>query len=234
MLSLPIGFVFTIAIVYFSLEGGSISTYVNSHSLVLVFAGTVAIFIMSTPFDTIRRLVTALRELFSSPRKVEHFRGEFEELNQSRSTSIPSNNELIRYATDLWSSGVQPELFVVLVLQKREELERANNDVIQSLRNLAKYPPVLGMTGTVMGLVTMFSNLGSNQTTIGPALAFAMTATFWGLITANCLVTPLADHLHVKQLQREKLYGGIYQILMLIHRGEASVLIRNEVDEHVA
>ncbi|MBC7662110.1 MAG: MotA/TolQ/ExbB proton channel family protein [Chitinophagaceae bacterium] len=97
-------------------------------------------------------------------------------------------------------------------------------------RNLAKYPPALGMTGTVMGLVSLFSILGdNNKTALGPALALAITATFFGLILSNCFVTPLADHLHIKHMQDEKVYTGVYQILILINRNEPARLISDEV-----
>jgi hypothetical protein len=43
-----------------------------------------------------------------------------------------------------------------------------------------------------------------------------------------------ADHLHIKHLQDEKLYTSLYQILILINRGEAAALVVDEVTSRAA
>lgn len=233
--TLPIGFLLTIAVVFFSMNGNSWPLYFNAHALIIVLGGTLTILLMSSPGETLRNLFSAIVELFHRSQKLDHFRDEFNELMQKRSLRVNSRNALINYAAELWAQGVEPELFIVLVSQRRDELERGYVNAVQALRNLAKYPPALGMIGTVMGLVSLFSVLGAeNKGILGPSLALAMTATFFGLIVANCLVTPLADHLHIKHLQNEKLYTGVYQILILINRGEASALVNDEVQGRAA
>jgi chemotaxis protein MotA len=98
------------------------------------------------------------------------------------------------------------------------------------MRNLSKYPPSLGMIGTVIGLVTLFSNLTpENQKNVGPSLALAMTATFYGLLLANGLLMPLADRLYVRHLAQVQLDEQVYRILILIHRNEAEAMISEEV-----
>ncbi len=233
--TLPIGFITTLAVVWLSLGDASLKLYLNAHAIIIVFGGTLTILIMSSPYDALRNLVSATKELFQRGQRVEHFQEQFRELMQKRSLAEKSRNQLVNYAAELWEQGIEPELFIVLLSQKREELERGYIDAVQMLRNLAKYPPALGMTGTVMGLVSLFSVLGVNdKAALGPSLALAMTATFFGLVVANCLITPLADHLHVKHLQNEKLYTDIYQILILVNRNEAPSLISDEVKARAA
>jgi chemotaxis protein MotA len=234
MTTLPLGFFLTCLVIYLSVKNESFSLYFNTHALVIVLGGTVTILIMSSPAQTLRNLLYAIGDLFRPQHKIESFKNDFVELSKSKMLRNMSRNRLINYAVELWSQGVEPELFIVLISQRREELERAHIDAVQVLRNLAKYPPALGMTGTVMGLVSLFSILGKSQEALGSSLALAMTATFFGLIMANCVITPLADHLHIKHMQNEKLYTGIYQILILINRGEASSLISDEVSGRAA
>ncbi len=230
MRTLPIGFFLTAVIVYLSMQSGSWSMYFNQHAITVVLGGTITILIMSSPWSALKNLGRAIFEVFGKPQNIQDYRTEFQSLMKNRSLSAPSKNELIHYAQELWEQGVDPELFIVLVSQRREELERGYIDAVQALRNLAKYPPALGMLGTVMGLVSLFSVLGNdNKNTLGPSLGLAMTATFFGLVVANCIVSPLADHLHVKHMQNEKMYTGIYQVLILINRGEASTLVDDEV-----
>lgn len=234
MRTLPMGFILILLVIYQSMGKESLALYVNAHALGIVIGGTLAILIMSSPWDALRKLALSILDLFKAPQRLEHLGGDIQELIRNRSLSQKSKNGLINYASELWTNGVDPELFIVLISQRREELERGNIDAVLTLRNLAKYPPALGMTGTVMGLVSLFSVLGSNQAALGPALALAMTATFLGLIMSNCIVTPLADHLHVKHVQNEKLYTAIFQILILINRGEPPSLIKDEVNYRAA
>lgn len=222
-------------VVAFSLKDSSISLFFNLHAVIIVIGGTIAALVMSTPLDTLRSIIKATRELFHKAQRVSDFREEFNELMARKSLRNKSSNELINYAVELWEQGTEPELFIVLVSQRRDDLERGYVEVVQALRNLAKYPPALGMTGTVMGLVSLFGELGGkNKDKLGPSLALAMTATFFGLIIANCVVTPLADHLHVRHMQQERLYTGIYELLILINRNEATALVRDEVASRAA
>lgn len=235
MRTLPIGFILTSIVVFLSMQGSSWSLYFNMHALVIVVGGTVAILVMSSPGEALKSLTHAVIDLFRKPQRIEHFSTQFEELVRRKTLSQATRNPLINYAAELWAQGVEPELFIVLLSQRRDELERGYADAVQTLRNLAKYPPALGMTGTVMGLVSLFSVLGADdKAALGPSLALAMTATFFGLIVANCIVTPLADHLHVKHMQNERLYTGIYQILILINRNEAPSLVTDEVNGRAA
>jgi len=86
------------------------------------------------------------------------------------------------------------------------------------------------MTGTVIGLVALFSNLNAeSRSMIGPSLALAMTATFYGLLLANALLLPLADRLHVRHLRAAELNEHIYHILMLIQKEEPLGVIEGEI-----
>lgn len=234
MRTLPIGFLLTVLVVWMSMEKESWSLYLNHHAIVIVIGGTCTILLMSSPISALKSLWFATLDLFGRQQNVDQFIPEFNELMQNRSLSRKSRNELINYAAELWAKGIDPELFIVLISQRCDELSRTYLDAVQTLRNLAKYPPALGMTGTVMGLVSLFSVLGADQAALGPALALAMTATFFGLVVANCAVTPLADHMHVKHIQSERLYTGVYQILILINRGEAPTLVQDEVTARAA
>mgnify|MGYP000347895316 CR=1 FL=1 len=125
-------------------------------------------------------------------------------------------------------------LFIVLLSQKKNELVSEHSDSVQTMKNMAKYPPALGMAGTVMGMIALFSSLDSNQGNIGKDLALAMTATFFGLILANAVFSPLADRLQVNQVHNQRLYRSLYEILLLINQDEPGSLIMDEVDHRAA
>lgn len=235
MSSFPIGLILVSIVVFLSMGTEAWKLYLNLHAMVIVLGGTVAVFVMSSPVSTLKSMKNALKSVFTNEPDFGNLRGEFVELAERKRLSQKSNHELINYAAELWEQGVDPELFIVLISQCRDELEGKMLDVIQALKNLSKYPPALGMTGTVMGLVSLFSDLGkANVEKLGPSLALAMTATFFGLIVANCILAPMVDHLHVKHVRNERQLTNIYQVLLLINRNEAKSLVSDEVSKRAA
>lgn len=235
MLSFPIGLILIAITVFFSMGSDAWLTYLNPHAVIIVLGGTTAVFIMSSPTSTLKSMKHAIKSVFVNEPVFNNLREEFIQLAEKKALRDKSSHELINYAAELWTQGVDPELFIVLISQYRDELEGQLLDVIQALKNLSKYPPALGMTGTVMGLVALFSDLGkANIERLGPSLALAMTATFFGLIVANCFLAPLVDHLHVKHVRNERLLTNIYHVLLLINRNEAKSLVNDEVSKRAA
>ncbi len=229
MISLPIGAVLTFLIFLFSMGIENLALYFNFHSFLLVFGGTVGILLFSNPIAILKNLYRDIAELFHRVEKFSDVKETLSQLSKNRYVAVTSNDELINYAQDLWAQGVAADLFVVLLSQKRKEVEQRSVDGIQCLKNLAKYPPALGMAGTVMGIVTLFQTLDTNKEKIGPTLAMALTATFFGLAIANAIVMPLSDRLQVKHIARKQYLQNVYQMLLLINQEEASYLIEEEV-----
>jgi chemotaxis protein MotA len=62
------------------------------------------------------------------------------------------------------------------------------------LKNMARLAPVLGLAGTLIQLIRVFGNSSSHPDLVR-TLAFAFLSTFYGLILASLLFTPLANRL---------------------------------------
>lgn len=233
-MSMIAGFIVTLTIFIYAMNPDNASLYFHMHSFVLIFGGTLSILVFSTPMDSLRQLKNEFLNVFKNQIHFAHNKNELVKLSKNRNQSITTKNELIIYAQDLWSQGINQELFVVLLSQKKQEIEQRSINAIQSLKNLAKYPPALGMTGTVIGMVSLFQSLDGNKQAIGPSLALAMTATFMGLVLANGLVMPLADRLQLKYTQDKSHITNIYQILLLIGQNEPQNLVEDEVEKRAA
>jgi flagellar motor component MotA len=229
MMSFPIGALLT-AIVFISAMGtGSIPIYFNAHAALIVLGGTFSILLFSNPLTVLKHLSREIGGLFRVSPDFDRIRNDLIKLGANRSTVISSPEELVTYAQDLWSQGISQDLFVVLISQKRKEIEQRAVDATQCLKNLAKYPPSLGMAGTVMGIVSLFQNLDSAKDKVGLGLAMAMTATFFGLILSNGLIMPLSDRLQVRHLAYIRYLQNVYQIILLINQDESESLIADEV-----
>ncbi len=229
MISLPIGAILTFLVFLFSMGLSNLSLYFNFHSALLVGGGTITILFFSCPNDVLVNLVREVMSLAKSNKTFSDIKNDLVALTKSKEGTAPSSDELVAYAQDLWTQGISQDLFVVLLSQKRKEIEQRSVDAIQCLKNLAKYPPALGMAGTVMGIVTLFQSLDSGKDKIGPSLALALTATFFGLAIANGIVMPLSDRLQIRHISQNHYLMNVYQVLLLINQDEASHLIEEEV-----
>lgn len=229
MNSIFIGIVCLIVTAVFTLAGARLDQYFQYHSLFLVGFGTVSVLFLTFPMVAIKNMIISTRDLFKKDHELSFFESSIQKLTQNRFSKIELINPMINYAQQLWEQGVSPDLFIVLLSEKRNELEAKNVDVIHSLKNLAKYPPALGMVGTVMGMIDLFMTLDKNQEHIGEALSVAMTATLLGLLISNLLISPLADRLHVKHMKEQRLNTTIYELMLLINGNQPLSLIQEEI-----
>jgi chemotaxis protein MotA len=217
-----------------AMSGDGSSTYFQVHSLILVIGGTLSAFFISNPLSVSKEMWLALKRALGRENPFSELEETFVKLSKSRRLAQPVSEPMIQYAVDLWEQGVSADLFIVLLSQKRRNIEQQSQDCIQSLRNLAKYPPALGMAGTVIGMINLFGHLDQNKSSIGIHLSMAMSATFIGILLTNVLIGPLADRLHVLHIQKQNHCSMIYEILLLINRGEPQSFISDEVKSRVA
>lgn len=231
MKSLPIGFLCLVCVLAFSVGGAANwALYANLHSIVIVIGGSASILFFATPLDILKNVGSDIAGLAKSKLAPSILSAELKSLSETKTLDHKSQDPLINRAVELWEKGLSADLFLILLNQTKIDIDQKSADSIQALRNLSKYPPALGMAGTVMGLVSLFSNLNqADKTSLGPSLALAMTATFFGLIVTNMLITPLADRLQVKHINQRRHLTNVYQILCLIHRDEALTVVEDEI-----
>lgn len=229
MSSLVVGIAMLATVLGLSLGKDTLDLYLQAHSILIVVGGSLAIFALATPNSVLRSIGRSLKLLIQREETFSRYQEALAQLQKDRQLKNHTQNALISYASELWSQGVDANLFVVLLSQKKKELELQTTDAVQALKNLAKYPPALGMVGTVMGMVALFSKLDSNKDNIGSNLAMAMTATFFGLVLSNAVIAPLADRLHVRHVKQQRLYENIYEILLLINQNQPASLVREEM-----
>lgn len=235
MTSLPLGILAMLLLVGYSLAEVEARVFLNAHAIGLVWGGTIAILFASTPWREIRALCKSVLALWATDIPVNAVNDTIVAMAKGARTAQNAKHPLLTRAVGLWEQGVDEELFETLLHQSLDEMNQSLEQAVAALRNLSKYPPALGMTGTVMGLVTMFSQLAPDkQANMGESLALAMTATFYGLILANTLILPLADRLSVMQISRTRFNDYVFRALILVHRGEASSVIEDKIHAFAA
>jgi chemotaxis protein MotA len=227
MISLPIGVVLLTTVLFYALSGMSLGVLLNPHALILVVVGTVGVLAVSTPSAGLRSLWTCLMALRRNENSTPRLHAALLALSRNKLASVDVSHPLVDYASELWEQGVDRDTFATLMAQRLDDLNHSTEQAVAAMRNLSKYPPALGMMGTVIGIVALFSGLTiEGKSNIGPALALAMTATLYGLVLANMLLMPLADRLHVLHLRKSEVNAQIFQAISLINDGEPTAIVK--------
>jgi chemotaxis protein MotA len=219
--------IFAVAYLAF-VEVGRSSILINAHSFYLVVGGTALVVLLMTPVPVIQDIIDLCIRSFKRNRSISQ-----KDLNKliKDQNSYKDSYGLIEQAQNLWEVGVSNEEFERLLHYRAESIMNKNLAAIATLRNLGKYPPSLGMIGTVLGMISLFSGLnGENQSSIGAELALAMTATLYGLTLANLIILPMADRLEASEEIRRSNLENLLKVLVSINLDQPSTISENLVN----
>ena len=114
----------------------------------------------------------------------------------------------------------------------RDNLERARDNFLTHLdegqkiyRAVGDCAPAFGMIGTLIGMVQMFANM-TDPSKLGPYMAVALLATFYGAAVANLFCLPIADKLHLKLVDEEINRTLIIDGVLMICEAKSPTLVR--------
>lgn len=192
----------------------NMTLFLNIPGLEIILGGLVIItFISYRPYEllviiktTIRSFISkntkpeALIERFSNKAKVVMAKGHIGlKPDISKSNDCP----IVKNALELMIDGYTKEdIRTISTNAAVEHIERMK-DASRLMSILGNAAPGLGMIGTVLGLVVMLNNMGSDFSTIGPAMSIALLTTLYGGIFSTMFFLPMADKIG-KQIEIEK------------------------------
>lgn len=206
MISTYMGFAIAAVVLWFGViaHTANPAIFLDPHALILVVGGTAAAGLIAFPLQRFQDLLKFVVFVVLYPSKTmklkiaEHIirmagiiQGRIP-VNDFRDGHHPLLAE--GYSMIRKMSLTSDEFKRVLSQRNQSVKDRYNNDA-KMLNALAKFPPAFGLLGATTGMIAMMANLGtSGQDSIGPAMAIALVATFWGIAVANLVLLPLADH----------------------------------------
>lgn len=217
-----------------------LTTFLNPEGIIIVIGGTFAILMMTAKRNELLLLLRMMGRLFRKPEHEGRLKSILLDCSRSiESGKIPqeTGHPFLDKSLGWLSAGLRgPVLDKLLVDGAKLEVEQAYQTA-QVLGNLAKYPPALGMIGTVFGIIGIFNGLGTaeGQRSIGVNLSFAMTATLYGLVFANFCLSPISELLMQIARQQELEIAMIVETAKLWSERESSFFIQEHVElYHVA
>lgn len=184
------------------LMGGEIGMFINGPSIMIVFAGTLAVVLMKFPLSNmLGAFGVALKAFIHKTQQPSQIIEQTIELaNVARKEgllgleNIEVKNEFLAKGITMVVDGNPPEL-VYKILSKEISISIERNELGLSIfKAIGDVAPAMGMIGTLIGLVQMMSNM-SDPKAIGPAMAVALLTTLYGAVIANVIALPIADKL---------------------------------------
>ena len=129
--------------------------------------------------------------------------------------------------------GADAELVKNVLETEISFIEERHSQGQAIILSMSAYSPAYGMIGTLIGLINMLKDL-SDMNKLGPSMAVALVTTFYGVVLANLVFTPIAKKLKV-QSDMESLQKELYlEGLLSIQDGENPRIIKDKLTAFVA
>lgn len=188
--------------------GGSLLSYFDLPSVIIVGAGTIAITAASHGFAatwaTFRLVARALAGgLPDAPEVGLHALRLAVRARRdgalSLQTALPRLRSLpfLQRAVHLVVDGVPAEEVERAMRLEQQARALRHTESTGVLRRAAEVAPAMGLIGTLVGLVQMLAHL-DDPSRIGPGMAVALLTTFYGAVLANMVLLPLAAKLELR------------------------------------
>ena len=215
-------FLITVAII----RGGDAGIFLNINSALIVIGGALSTSFIAFPSKKVLGMVPIIRNAFKpNVYEPEDYVDDITRLaavyrsrgmKQLENEESKVDNRFLKNGIAMIVDGYNAKEIHELMERELNAMLERHNTGIKVIRFIALQAPVFGMAGTLIGLVQMLMHL-DDPSTIGPALATALITTFYGLMLANLIMTPLAAKLSSRTDMESVLFKAIRVGIIGIH-----------------
>ena len=141
------------------------------------------------------------------------------------SRPLPLDSEFARRGLRMIIDGINPDLVKQMLLTEIYIAEEGLKVCSAIFKTAGGFAPTMGIIGTVIGLIHVLGNL-SNPETLGPAIAMAFIATFYGVGSANLILLPIASKFGTIAKEEVSSRTMIVEGLLAIYSGDSPHVVR--------
>ena len=205
--------------------GGSVGSFVDVPSMLIVIGGTVGVMMVNYPMEVIKTAGAVARNAFFaqvySPN--EAIQRIVNYASQSRRDGVlaleavleAEPDEFLRKGIQLVVDGQDVDSIETILEIELDNIKKRHESGSEFWLTCGTVSPAMGLIGTLIGLVQMLGSM-EDPSTIGPAMAVALLTTFYGALLANVVFNPLAGKLTTRskdeQLVKQLELMGVKQI----------------------
>ncbi|MDH7576756.1 MAG: MotA/TolQ/ExbB proton channel family protein [Bacillota bacterium] len=223
--------------------GGSVGTFWNPPSVMIVLGGTLASTLINYPLKKVIGVTRVLKNAFFTKVKdpteiirilvgfAEKARREGLLALEVEAESI--DDKFLQKGIQLVVDGTDPELVRSILetdLTFLEDRHKAGQAIFETMGLLA---PAFGMIGTLIGLIQMLGVLDKPEQ-IGPGMATALITTFYGALLANLIFNPIAGKLRVRTSEEMLLREVMIEGILSIQAGENPRIVEEKMKVFLA
>ena len=219
----------TILVLASILLGGSIGSYINVPSMMIVIGGAFAATLTAHPLSRFLLLPKVMmKAVFASPPDPKALIDQMVNLaDVARKDGILAleasvaelEDEFLIGGIQMAVDGTDPEVIQLVMETELENMMERHEAGKGLLDALGKYAPAFGMIGTLIGLVAMLSNM-DDPSQIGAGMATALLTTLYGSMLANLLFLPMSDKLALRSSEEVLAKTIITQGVMAVQSGD--------------
>lgn len=224
--------------------GGTAHLLWHRDAFVLVFGGTFASMLISTPIEVIMRLPSALSRVIISHKtlKPNYVINTMVMLaEKAKRDGIYALQDEIPKLKDRFLSdgvlmlidGLESSLVRENLLKEITFIRKRHHHVSGVVRSLGTFSPIFGLLATLLGVVQVLKSI-SDPKNLGTSMAIAVTGTFYGISAANFLFLPMANkldaHTDEELLIKEVMIEGI----LAIQKGDIPIIVNRKLQAFMA
>lgn len=231
-------------IVFVLSAGGMLRFLLNWQAIVLIFGGTLGSVMISYPWAALKWTSSSIKIVIFPPKRPQiadliHVIVGFSEA--SKKGGIESLAGQLRHSPHAFlTDAIQMMIDGVDIHILRERMEHDINTTrlrhqqqTNVFTSAGTFAPIFGLLGTLIGVVQVLRNI-QNPQMMGSSMAIAMTASFYGIFSANFLFLPIASKLGYYSdediLSREIIAKGV----LSIYEGDVPWLVSKKLEGYLS
>jgi chemotaxis protein MotA len=235
-----LGIICGLSVVTFTITSSAknAKVFLDPHGIVIVLGGTLTVALLCFPFNRLfRALKIVLGKLLG---KNDHSYTEMIDAIVATSQVYRTNpkaslDQIPEEVHPFFKEGMQmlveygfnAEDLDNILQNSIDGKKKRDHDEAKVWHTISRFPPAFGLMGATVGMISLLQTLGEPgaQDRVGPAMATALVATFYGIAAANLMFIPIAEKIAEVAKQDEVMRKLIKEGILLIQEKRHPLLI---------
>jgi chemotaxis protein MotA len=232
-------------VIFYVLASGHMMQFLlNVDAIVLIFGGTLGSIMISYPWSVLSKIPMALGIMFVPPKRPSAqtlIEGIVKLAEKARRDGIDSLAEDMPYVShpylgdciQMLVDGLEHDMIKERCERDILATQQRHDQISGIFRSAGTFAPIFGLLGTLIGVVQVLRNI-TDPKAMGSSMAVAMTASFYGIFSANFIFLPISNKLnHYSEeevLARELITKGV----LALQQDEAPWLIAKRLEAYLS
>ena len=222
--------------------GGSLVSFIDAPSVMVVCGGAVASALISFPLKNFLSVFGVVMKVFFNkldaiPALIEEIVSLAETARRDGLLALETRldeieNSFVVLGIQMAVDGTRPEVMEDILRTELDAVATRHRDGKALLDCMGRFAPAFGMIGTLMGLVIMLGDM-SDPSKIGAGMAVALLTTMYGAIASNVVFLPFAEKLGFINKQELLAMEIVVRGIMAIQSGENPRVIEQKLNTFI-